>query len=82
MKETGMDQPLTIIVVAGFELIVLSLVTMLYYYEAIRGSLQGSPALARKAERMFALGSALLVPNFLAMGPSASSSGCASSGWR
>lgn len=61
-------EPIAIIIVAGIELIVLSLVTALYYYEAIRGLIQGNPALTRQAERMFALGSGLIVLNFLALG--------------
>jgi hypothetical protein len=63
-----MDQPVAIIITAAVELVVLSMVAALYYYEAIRGEIQGNQALARKAERMFALASALLVPDLLALG--------------
>jgi hypothetical protein len=63
-----MDQPVAIVITAAVELVVLSMVAALYYYEAIRGEIQGTSALSRKAERMFALSSALLVPALLALG--------------
>ena len=37
-----MSEPLVIVLVAGFELMALSLVTAIYYYESIRGAVQGN----------------------------------------
>ena len=59
--------PLLIAVIAGFELLTLSLVTALYYYEAIRGIYQHNRALEIKAERMFAIGSGLVVLTVVAL---------------
>jgi hypothetical protein len=53
------DQPQTIAILAGLDLVVLSIITTIYYYESIRGDLQGRAALHRKAEHMFGLASGL-----------------------
>src|SRR5262245_29966270 len=62
-----MDQPFVIIFVAGVELVVLTVTTGIYYYESIRGAHLGHPVLERKAERMFGLGSGLVVVNVAAI---------------
>jgi hypothetical protein len=54
-----MRDPLALAAVAGLELIVLTLVTAVYYYEAIRGIVQQQHGLAIAAERMFGVGSVL-----------------------